>query len=201
MSKQKAKQHGWRRYFAWLLVAGGGLGLLASLTLSIEKVQLLQDPDFIPSCNLNPILSCGSVMMSDQASAFGFPNPYIGIASFAVLITVGMAMLAGATFKRWFWLGLQAGTVFGVSFVHWLMYQSIFNIGSLCLYCMLVWAVTIPIFWYTLLMNITSGHITVPSRLRGAADFALRHHFDALIVWYLLIAGVILKHFWYYFGG
>ena len=52
---------------------------LASLTLTVEKIELLIDPSYVPSCSINPVLSCGSVMVTHQASVFGFPNPLIGI--------------------------------------------------------------------------------------------------------------------------
>lgn len=181
-----------------LLAILGFIGFLASADLSIEKVHLLKDPSYEPTCNISPLLSCGSVMSTSQAEAFGFPNPFIGVAGFAIVTTVGMALLAGATFKRWFWLGLQAGTVFGVVFIHWLAYQSIYNIGALCPYCMVVWSVTIPTFWYVLLYNIRQGHIKLPEKLAGVNRFAQKHHGDILLFWYALILLAILTHFWYY---
>jgi uncharacterized membrane protein len=39
----------------------------------------------MPSCSINPILSCGSVMTTPEAEAFGIPNLLIGIAGFAVV--------------------------------------------------------------------------------------------------------------------
>ena len=64
----------------WVLIAGA-VGLAAALTLTIEKIEILINPDYVPSCSINPVLSCGSVMITPQASAFGFPNPLIGIVS------------------------------------------------------------------------------------------------------------------------
>lgn len=184
----------------WLLVVLGIVGFFAAADLSIEKVAILKNPDYQPSCNISPILSCGSVMVTKQAEAFGFPNPFIGVAGFAIVITVGMAILAGGKFKRWFWLGLQGGTLFGLLFVHWLMYQSIFSIGALCPYCMIVWAVTIPIFWYTLLYNLREKHITVQGRWKTISGFAAENHANILIFWYLAIILVILVEFWYYWS-
>jgi len=86
----------------WLLVICGSIGLLASFVILVDKLQLLEDPGRTFLCDLNPIISCGSVMTSDQSHAFGFPNPIIGLVGFAIVITTGMAMLAGATFKRWY---------------------------------------------------------------------------------------------------
>lgn len=185
---------------AYILAVGGIVGFLAAFVLTVEKIELLKDPSFKPSCNISPLLSCGSVMKTWQASAFGFPNSLIGITGFAVVATIGMALIAGATFKRWFWLGLQAGSVFGIGFVFWLQYQSIYQIGALCPYCMVVWSVMIPIFWYTTLYNLRVGNISTPNRLKGVVGFLQRHHGDVLLVWFLVIIGVILNRFWYYWS-
>jgi uncharacterized membrane protein len=188
------------RIITWLLVVGGVVGFLSAFTLAVEKVAILKDPTYQPSCNLSPLLSCGSVMITKQAEAFGFPNPFIGIAGFAIVVTVGMGILAGAKYKRWFWLGLEAGTIFGVAFVHWLFFQSVYVIGALCPYCMVVWTVTIPIFWYTTLYNLQTGAIPTPAKLRRLVSFAQTHHADILLVWYLLIIAAILSHFWWYWS-
>lgn len=185
----------------WLLVICGAIGLICALIIMYDKVELLKNPAFKPNCDLNPIISCGSVMESKQASAFGFPNPFIGIVGFSVVVTIGMSMLAGAgKLKRWFWLGLQAGTIFGLGFVHWLFFQSVYRIHALCPYCMVVWAMTITLFLYVTLYNIQTGVI----RLRGGWErfgfFVRRHHLDILLLWLLIITGLILKHFWYYYG-
>lgn len=190
----------WIRNYPYLLTVGGALGLFASLMLSLEKIKVLQDPAFQPACNINPILSCTSVMNSTHNSTASIPNPYIGLAAFAVIITTGMAMLAGATFKKWFWLGLQLGTLGGVAFVHWLYVQSVYGLGKLCLYCMLIWIIVIPIFWYTTLINVHKRFLPVHARAAQLMNFLQRHHFDVVVVWYLAIAISIVARFWYYFG-
>lgn len=188
------------RMMPWLLVIGGSIGLLCSTVITIEKLKLLEDASFKPSCDLNPVISCGSVMSSEQSHVFGFPNSLIGIAAFSILIAVGMALLAGAKFKRWYWLGVQAGTIFGVVFVHWLAFQSLYRIHALCPYCMVVWVTTITTFWYVLLYNIQERHISLKGGLAKAATFARRHHLDILLVWFLVILVLILNKFWYYYG-
>ena len=188
------------RRVVWVLVVGGLIGLAAAFTLLVEKIALLKDPAYVPSCSINPILSCGSIMRTPQAEAFGFPNPILGVAGFAAVTTIGVALLAGATFRRWFWLGLQAGTVFGVTFIHWLIFQSLYRIGALCPYCMVVWVVTIPLFWYTTLHNLRAGHLSTPSRLRAVVRNAEAYHGVVLTVWFLLVAGLIANRFWDYWS-
>ncbi|WP_327086531.1 vitamin K epoxide reductase family protein [Nonomuraea sp. NBC_01738] len=169
------------RLLPWLLTIGGLLGLVAAFVLTIEKIALLKNPDYVPSCSINPVLSCGSVMKTWQADLLGFPNPLLGIVAFAVVTTVGVALLAGARLPRWFWWGLQAGVTLGVVFVHWLIYQSLYEIGALCPYCMIVWTVTIPIFLYVTLRNLG----------RQAT-----YHAVALTVWYLTVITLIGIRFW-----
>lgn len=186
----------WMQYFAWMLVVLGLVGLVASFILTIERIELLKNPEFIPSCNINPLLSCGSIMKTPQAAAFGFPNPLIGIMSFPLVITAGVVLLAGGKLKKWFWQLFNLGTLLGLLFVHWLIYQSVFNIGALCIYCMVVWTVVIPIFLYTTLWNLNQGNCKTPKACRSTVAFANRHHASILLVWYLLILGTILVQFW-----
>lgn len=95
VTSTSAEVEGNDRRMAWLYVIGGAIGLLAAAVLLLEKVALLEDPTYVPSCSINPILSCGSIMQASQAEAFGFPNPLIGVAAFPVVITTGVALLAG----------------------------------------------------------------------------------------------------------
>lgn len=188
------------RVIPWLLLVGGIIATLASLGLSIEVFDRLKNPGHVSICNLNPVLSCTSVADSPQSEVFGFPNYFIGIAGFAALAAIGLALLAGAKFKRWFWLALEAGLLAGIGFVFWLQFESLYRIGGLCIFCMIVWAVMIPMFWYTSLYILDKGLIKVPVRLKSPYAFVRRHHVDVLIVWYLIIIVLIIKRFWYYWS-
>ena len=186
------------RAIGWILAAAGAIGLLAAFTLTVEKIRLLEDPDYIPTCSINPILSCGSVMSTPQAEAFGVPNPLLGIAGFAALTALAVALLAGARFPRWLWLAIQAGLTFAVVFVHWLIFQSLWRIGALCPYCMVVWAATIPAFLYCTLHNLAAGRLPVPRAAAPALAAALRFHGVILTVWIAAIVLLIGERFWYY---
>ena len=186
------------RFLPWLLIIGGAIGLLAAAILMIDKVAVLQNPETQLNCNINPIISCGSVITTPQASAFGFPNPIIGLVGFSVVVTIGAALLAGAAFRRWFWLGLQGGVTFAVGFVTWLQYQSIFEIGALCPFCMTVWAVTIPLFVYVTLHNLVTEYIRIPNSLRSLVKWLVKNHIGIVVLWYLAIIMIITYKFWDY---
>ncbi|MFI8279991.1 vitamin K epoxide reductase family protein [Streptomyces sp. NPDC085929] len=154
------------RALAWLLVLTGAAGVLASWVITLDKFLLLEDPDFKPACSLNPVVSCGSVMKSDQAAAFGFPNPLLGLVAYGAVVCVGAGLLAGARYRGWFWLGLNAGTVFGVGFCSWLMVQSLYEINALCLWCCLTWAATLLMFWAVTAYNVRTRALPAPGPVR-----------------------------------
>ncbi|MET3933828.1 vitamin K epoxide reductase family protein [Arthrobacter sp. OAP107] len=153
------------RPFGWLLVITGIVGWLASGILVLEKLEVLKDPNHATVCDVNPWISCGQVMQTWQSSVFGFPNMFIGIVAFAITTTVGMALLAGARFARWYWLGLQAGITLGFIFVVWLWSQALYSIHILCPFCMVVWAAMIPLFVWVTVRNVVHGVIPAPARL------------------------------------
>lgn len=199
-TKQSTKKWTLERVLPWLLLVAGIIGLIASFVLTLEKLEVVKNPDYVATCDINPVISCGSVMRSDQAEVFGFPNPLMGLIGFSAVAVVGGGLLTGARFKRWFWLAFQVGLLLAVGFVHWLFFQTVYQINALCPYCMVVWSITIPAFWYVLLYNLRTGTIKTPAAWGRIIGFIQRHHLDILVAWYLIIIALILNHFWYYFG-
>ncbi|MFE6825964.1 vitamin K epoxide reductase family protein [Streptomyces sp. NPDC057690] len=155
------------RAYALLLVLTGAAGLLAAWVITLDKFKLLEDPGFTPGCSLNPVVSCGSVMTSDQASAFGFPNPMLGLVAYGIVVCVGVSLLAGAAFPRWYWLTFTGGCLFGVGFVSWLQFESLYRINALCLWCCLAWVATILMFWYTVAFDVRHGFLPAPAGVRN----------------------------------
>ncbi|MER6298999.1 vitamin K epoxide reductase family protein [Kitasatospora sp. NPDC001539] len=188
------------RAYAILLFLGGLIGLAASAVLTFDKLRLLENPSYVPSCNINPVISCGSVMRTEQASVFGFPNPLLGLVAFGALTAIGAGLLAGAAYRRWFWLGLQGGTVLGLVFVHWLVDQALYEIGALCPYCIVVWATVVALFWYTTLHNLRTGVVPTGPRMRVVVREAARYHWALPVLWAAVIALLVLNRFWYYWS-
>lgn len=188
------------RALAWLLLIGGILGTIAAGVLTVEKIALLTDTAYVPSCSLNPVLNCGSIMRTDQAEAFGFPNPLLGLAAFPVLAATGAGLLAGARYRRWYWLCLQAGVTLGAVFVVWLIFQSLYRINALCPYCMVVWAVVIPTFWAVTATNAAQGTFgdRVPSTRLAQS---LGYYQPVLIATaFVIVAALITERFWDYWS-
>jgi uncharacterized membrane protein len=156
---------------AILLIIGGILGLIAAFALTLDKIAVLQDPKFVPSCNISVLVQCGRNLASHEGSAFGFPNPLLGLMGFPAPIAVGVGLLAGARFSRWFWLLFNAGMLGALGFVVWLIGVSIFRLGTLCPWCMLVWSVVIPMTFAVTFYNVSTGDLPVGAPLRRVGSF------------------------------
>ncbi len=182
----------------YILIMAAVIGMVASFALTYDKFKVIQDPNYIPSCNINPVLSCGSVMKTEQASLLGVPNTLFGLVGFSALLTLGLILVAGTKVNSRVWIGAQVGATAGVIFMHYLFFQGVFRIGAICPWCFVVWMIVIPVFWYITLFNIREGYIKL-GLSQKAKSFLLRHHGDILLLWYLLIFTLLITRFWYYF--
>ena len=177
---------------AWALLVTAIIGLLASADLTIERIQLLIDPTDTPSCNFSPILSCGSVMVTDQAKFFGFPNPLLGLVAFTVILVTGVLAVGKVQLPRWYWIGQTLGTALGFVFVNYLAFQSIYRIDALCPYCMVVWTVT-PII-LVLSLSRALGDGLGAQKVRDASWVLLG-------VWYVVVILAAGERFWDYWSS
>lgn len=133
------------------------MGLAASFALVLEKLKHLESPTAQLTCSVNPFITCAPAMDSWQGTLLGFPNPLIGVVCFVAPIVVGVSLVSGARFPRWFVLAFVVGVCLGMGFIVWLMVQTVSSIGALCPYCLVVWAVMIPLTLATAAWAASSG--------------------------------------------
>lgn len=192
----------WQRALPYVLLIGGIIGMLASFMLTYDKIHVLQNPDYRPACNINPILSCGSVMQTEQASLLGVPNTIFGLVAFSMLVTFAFLLIAGAKVQRWIWQAAQLAATGGMIFMHYLFFEAVWRIHAICPWCFVVWMITIPIFYGITIYNLREGNLG-HMRWRITAkigQFIERYSNDLLVLWYLIIFGILLVKFWYYWS-
>ena len=182
---------------AWWVLIAGVIGFVASMTLTVEKIDLLLNPSYVPSCNINPIVSCGSVMVTPQASVLGFPNPLLGLVGFTVVIVTGVLAVTKVPLPQWYWAGLTVGVLIGTVFVHWLIFQSLYRIGALCPYCMVVWAVTISLL---VVVASIAFRPALQRRESGAARVLYHWRWSIAILWFTAVFLLIMVRFWNYWS-
>jgi len=173
---------------AIFLVVIGVIGWIAAFALTVEKFELLINPQESLSCDFSVLVQCTKNLESAQGSIFGFPNPIIGLGAWVAPIVVGAALLAGARFDRWFWILFNAGFVFAIGLVGYLITQSIFVLGTLCPWCMVTWLVAIPGFWVVTLRNVSAGVFGSNPRVMRVAAALYSWVPTIVLACYLLVA-------------
>lgn len=174
--------------FALFNIVAGLIGWFASFELLTEYIKTLKNSEYVPNCSVSILVTCGPNMDSWQGSLLGFSNTIIGVSAFVAPIAVGVALLAGARFAPWFWWLYQLGLLFGFGFILWLASQSIFVLGTLCPWCMVVWSVMIPLWWIGAFRPHTVGD--VPHSERAQKIFAGLYSWAwvLILITYVLIA-------------
>ncbi|AJT41137.1 vitamin K epoxide reductase family protein [Psychromicrobium lacuslunae] len=179
------------RPFAFLLLITSFVSFLAAAALVLDRLELYKNANAVLTCDFNAFVSCGKVMEQPQAALFGFPNPFIGIVCFGIVFAVGMSMLAGAKFARWYWVCFQIGVTLGMIFICWLWFQALYVIAILCPWCMVVWAMMIPLFVWTTIRNLVHGVIPAPA---GLVKFLSNWGWTIVVLVYLgVIASIFFR--------
>lgn len=135
--KSKEETKSTRGVFGTML-AFGAIGLIASFVLAVEEFHLLKNSDTILSCSFNLVLNCAAVMKTWQASVFGFPNMFIGLMGFPLVIMIALLGLSKVSFPRWFLVGAEIGIGLAALFAYWLFFNSVYIIQVLCPWCLVV---------------------------------------------------------------
>lgn len=191
--KLDAPRHSNKRIFGTMLVAAL-ISLVAAFVLAVDAIKLAENPGTALSCNINAILNCGTVALSWQASAFGFPNVFLGLMFEPMVITMAFIGISGLRLPRWLALTEQVIYGFATLFAIWLFTQSMFVIGAMCPWCLSITYVTPLIFLTLLHYNIREDNIWRSGVARERARKFVRNHYDlyAFVGWIVLITAMLV---------
>ena len=196
MSKKDSLQRSTRWIFGTML-AFGIVGLAASFVLAVEEFHLLQNPNAILTCSLNAVLNCADVMKTWQATVFGFPNMFIGLMAFPVVITVALLGLSGATLPRWFYLGANIGYLLGAIFAYWLFFNSVYAIEILCPWCLVVTFSTTMLLATITHYNIRENNFNLGKKVHKKIETFQKKDFGKLLTasWIVILAILVFLKF------
>ena len=200
MSELFERVHRFRQSNGWIfgyMLFSSLISLTASFVLSVDALELARNPGADLACNINSVISCGTVGATWQANLLGFPNAYLGLIAEPVVITIAVASLAKVKFPRGFMLAPQIVYTIGLVFAYWLFYQSMFHINALCPWCLLVTLSTTLVFSSLTHVNIRDNNLFLPPRVQNALASGLRMGLDGLIVvlWLtFIVLAILLKY-------
>lgn len=186
--------------YAKILVFGSLIGLIASFWQAAERVHMLKYPGQELNCNLSPVVDCGSVLGNKYAALFGPPNAFIGIVVFSILLAFGLQRLQNG---KWNSLVRKIAVILSVIimlFSLWFFWVSLYVIGKICIFCVFIWASSMPIGIYGV-KDFLQSMKNPTGIFKWKLDLFEKHSFTILIsVYSLMIIMFFLKFQYYYFG-
>jgi uncharacterized membrane protein len=131
----------------WLQIATLALAL-AGLGVSIYLTIAHFTESVLAGCSESGLVNCTKVTTSPESYVFGIPVAVLGLAFFVFAVAI-MSPWAWQSARREVHLVRIASMVVGIGFVLYLIYAELFIIGSICLYCTSVHAITFVLFVLT----------------------------------------------------
>lgn len=169
----------------WIFISmlvGASLSLLAALVLSVEAVELARNPGAVFSCDVNSIVSCGTVARTIySAMFFGIPNGFLGLISEPVIMTIAVLGLAGIKFPKPFMLAAQMVCFLGFLFAYYLFFIGLIAVHAVCPWCLVVTVTTTIVFFSMLRYNIREDNLYLPHKISKIAKQFIKKDFDRLL--------------------
>jgi len=136
-----------------IITLSGLVGLLASFMQLLDKIEILKKPDSVLICNINAVFSCSNILNVWQSSVFGFPNSLMCVIFFAVMITAGLVGWTGGIISNKLRIIFMGMAWFFVGFGFWYLWQSIYIVGAMCIYCIFCYGAVLAISGSWLRLN------------------------------------------------
>ena len=171
-----------------VITLAGIVGFLASFLQMIEKIELLKNPNSALFCNINAVFSCSNILNVWQSSVFGFPNSLMCVTFFAIMMTAGIIGWTGSSMNKKLRLIFMGMSLFFVGFGFWYLWQSIFVVGALCIFCIFCYGAVLAISGAWLRLNYKD--LSLNKNNKQILDRIVRSNYD--IAFWLLIAVIII---------
>lgn len=172
------------------IVIFSALGLYASVGLLMSELQALTDPDAHLACDLNPLIGCSSSLLSPQAHLLIMPNSALGLIAFGAMFALGAVLMFGGGLPRVIWWGFAAGSLGGLAFVVYFLYESVTHFKALCPFCMVTWAAVLGVLPIALGGAAASGALGGGARPAGKS--LLKYSWALVLILYMLVLLVVL---------
>lgn len=161
------------------MAIGSIVGLVASFSQMMDKIALLKDTSTVLACNINDFFSCSTVLNSPQSSVLGPPNALISTVMFTILLAVALVALTGGTISKYMRFFTQFLAFFTLCFGSWFLYESIFVIQSLCIYC--IFNIFGLLFVNATWLRVNYLDIKTNTRFDSAVKGLVEKNFDILL--------------------
>jgi len=172
-------------YIAIIVTFFGLVGFFAAFTLTLDKISLIKNPNYVPPCAVNTVFNCGTVMRTQYAEMFGFPNSLMGIAGYALAIITGIFLFQYRKYNLVIAWITSVPTILGFLISYYWLYLSAYVIGVFCPWCLLSTFSSTMIFFAITTLHLQENNFNLKPDLADYFNRKIRGgwHFPFLILW------------------
>jgi uncharacterized membrane protein len=180
-----------KNYLAFIIIFFGLIGFFASFTLTLDKIEIIKRPDYIPACAINTVFNCGTVMRTKYAEIFGFPNSLMGISGYSLAVITGIFLTQVRKYSKAVTWITFIPTLLGFLISYYWLYLSSQVIGVFCPWCLLSTASSTFIFFAVVTINLQENNFGLKPELAKYFNKKITGgwHFPILILW--VVAAII----------
>lgn len=176
------------RWIFTSMLIGAIFSLISAFMLSVDAITIAKNADAVLACNINAIISCGTVAKTSYAALFGFPNSFLGLIVEPVVITIAVAGLSGVKFPRLFMASAQLFYTLGFLFAYYLFGVGLLIIHAVCPWCLVVTLSTTFVFFSMTRYNIRENNLFLSRSLSDKAKSFINKDYDKLVLGILVFA-------------
>lgn len=173
-----------------IMIIGAVAGFVASFWQLLDKLTLLKNSHALLSCNLNSVFNCSNVLNAPQSSVFGFPNALMCTILFTIMLIASLVGLTGSEIVKILRFVFQFLSLFMMTFGLWYLWESIFRVGDLCIFCVFCFSGVLLINFAWLRLNYLDYPLS--KRMSALLNRAIENGADILF-WCLIAIAIICE--------
>jgi uncharacterized membrane protein/protein-disulfide isomerase len=141
------------RFYFWVVVFLAGLGLTASIYLSISHFRVYTDIGYRSFCAISRAINCDTVSLSPYSILLNVPVPVWGIVGYSLFLLLVIAFPGRSEDKYRIWTILFLLAMAFSIYSAVLAFISSYYIGSYCIVCIATYAVNFLLAYFCWLIK------------------------------------------------
>jgi uncharacterized membrane protein len=190
-----------KNYLAIIVCFFAVTGFIAAFTLTVEKFEVLRNPNAELACNINTVFNCGTVMKSSYSEAFGIPLSLLGVAGYPAAILTGLIYIDRKKTNRILSYLVTLPPLGAFLLSSYFMWVTAYEIGAFCPWCILSAISSVNIFFALLTIQIQENNLGFPEKIVQMLQNKLKQGWGIYFIILLYSIGVMVEWYPFFISG
>jgi uncharacterized membrane protein len=173
-------------------------GFTGSFILTLDKFDILSNPDVVLPCDISNIFSCGIVMRSRWSEIFGIPWSLLGIAGYPAALLTGILLMDRKKLNPFLTFAVYFPPFLAFVLSTWFMWLSAYVIGTFCPWCIVSAVSSTSIYFALTIINLKENNFRLSAKQSDYLQAKIRGswHVPFIVLWFIFMIVLV----WLPFG-